>query len=183
MTSDKDSSDDYCIHHPRRDDASINLADLRIELPHGEIFDHEFVEKIEQHLTQQQQRFMREALELKYSNFSQYQAKVDLSLMRVELSSPVEPKGEIKIERPPGHRATVFLRVFLPKSVFDRLYGQMIADSQQEYIEALADGDEAEAKKIKRYLNYNLVTSVVTYITGLPFHLVSKAFKLFDKSE
>ncbi len=87
------------------------------------------------------------------------------------------------IERPPGHHLMVLLRKVLPKSVFERTYGQMIADARLEYCEALADGDFEEAKKIKRHLNYSMVVSVASFVIGLPYHLVVKSVSLFDKGE
>ncbi|NSZ61850.1 hypothetical protein G6L16_000700 [Agrobacterium tumefaciens] len=87
------------------------------------------------------------------------------------------------IERPPGHHLIVLLQRLLPKSVFERLYGQMIADARLEYCEALIDGDFEEAKKIKRHLNYSLIASVASFIMGLPYHLLVKSSSLFDKGE
>jgi hypothetical protein len=98
----------------------------------------------------------------------------------------IEPEAPLTvpiIERPPGHRLIVILQSVLPKSVFDRVYGQMVADSREEYYEALSQGDSAEAKKIKRQLNYHLVGSVFSFLAGLPAHLLMKPFKLFDKGE
>jgi len=87
------------------------------------------------------------------------------------------------IERPPGHHLIVLLQKVLPKSVYERVYGQMIADARLEYCEALADGDFEEAKKIKRHLNYSLVVSVAAFVVGLPYHLLVKSVSLFDKGE
>lgn len=95
---------------------------------------------------------------------------------QVPLAAPV-------IERPPGHRVIVILQTVLPKSVFERVYGQMVADSREEYYEALQQGDCEEAKKIKRHLNYSLVVSVVSFVVGLPYHLLVKSVSLFDKGE
>lgn len=94
-----------------------------------------------------------------------------------------DPESLVKIERPPGHRLINVLQVVLPKSTFERVYGQMVADSREEYYEALQQGDCEEAKKIKWQLNYHLIISVLEYVASLPAHLLIKPFKLFDKGE
>lgn len=99
------------------------------------------------------------------------------------LNAEADVKRAIKLEHPPGHHLIGVLRAVLPKKVYDRVYGQMVADSWEEYYDAIAQGDHSEAKKIKRYLNYCLFMSVVEYLSGLPFHFVSKCVNLFDKSE
>lgn len=94
-----------------------------------------------------------------------------------------EEAEKVLIERPPGHRAIVILQVFLPKSVYERVYGQMVADSREEYYDAYQRKDFREAAKIKRHLNYSLVMSAVAYIASLPLHLIPRCFNWFDKSE
>lgn len=88
------------------------------------------------------------------------------------------------IERPPGHRIIVLLQMVLPRSTFERVYGQMIADSRAEYFEALDQGDNVEANKIKRQLYFNIAVSVAAFLAGLPFHLLEKPLgKIFNKDE
>lgn len=115
--------------------------------------------------------------ELEESAFKAYRAHW-INLAHGSLS-PVTPI----IERPPGHHLINLLQKVMPKSVFERVYGQMIADSREEFYEALSQGDPTEAKKIRRQLNLDLIMSVVSYIAGLPAHLLVKPFKLFDKGE
>lgn len=88
------------------------------------------------------------------------------------------------IEHPPGHHLIRVLQMFLPKSAYQRTFGQMVADAREEYYEALKDGDEAESKKIKRMLIWDMLMCIGTYIAELPAHLVTAPFrKLFDKGE
>ncbi|MBB3948444.1 hypothetical protein GGQ73_004431 [Rhizobium skierniewicense] len=109
--------------------------------------------------------------------------QVAKTLASVIKGSRTVVEKEYKIERPPGHRAIGILQAVLPKSVFERVYGQMVADSRAEFYEALDKNDYLEAKKIKRHLNYSLILSALTYVVGLPFHLLSKCFNWYDKSE
>ncbi|SOC90095.1 hypothetical protein SAMN05216358_0119 [Rhizobium sp. AN5] len=108
------------------------------------------------------------------------QAEKILDSWKIE---PEVPLAAPVIERPPGHRVIVILQTVLPKSVFERVYGQMVADSREEYYEALQQGDCEEAKKIKWQLNYHLIMSVVEYFASLPAHLLTKPLKMFDKGE
>ncbi len=95
----------------------------------------------------------------------------------------VESQQQILAHRAPGHRAIGILQAVLPKSVFDRIYGQMVADAREEYYEAVAQGNMDEAKKIARYLNWSLISSVFAFFAGLPAHLLSLPFKAFKKED
>lgn len=119
----------------------------------------------------------------KISKFEAALDKLFREYWRLTGYEPGDLTGSPSIEKPPGHRLIMLLQSILPKSTFERIYGQMIADSRQEFYDALDKGDEAEAKKIKRQLNIDLLISVFSFIAGLPMHLLMKPFKLFDKGE
>ncbi|MDD1499662.1 hypothetical protein PVA19_14660 [Agrobacterium sp. CNPSo 3708] len=101
----------------------------------------------------------------------------------IEANAVLGTQKQNVIYRAPGYRAIGILQAVLPKSVFDRIYGQMVADARQEYFEAIAQGDLDEAKKIARYLNFSLISSVVEFLAGLPAHLLSLPFKAFKKED
>lgn len=100
------------------------------------------------------------------------------------MSGKVKSRKFSVIERPPGHRLIILLQVFLPRSTFERIYGQMIADSRAEFYEALKKRDYIEAEKIKRQLCFNMLSSVAAFVAGLPFHFLAKPLgKIFNKDE
>lgn len=97
--------------------------------------------------------------------------------------SDTKASAKTTIETPPGHRLIVLLQTFVPTSVYERVYGQIVADSREEYYVAVDNGDELEAKKIKRHLNYCLLMTAFAYLAGLPFHLLSRCYNWLNKSE
>ena len=62
-----------------------------------------------------------------------------------------------KIERLPLHHFELILGFIFPKKSIDRIFGQIVADVRDSYLEALVEGKEFEASKIKFWARFEVL--------------------------
>ncbi|MEM5518657.1 GcrA family cell cycle regulator [Henriciella sp. AS95] len=84
-----------------------------------------------------------------------------------------------KIISPPGYRLAKLLKVLFPKRFFQSVLEQTIQDMQEEYNEALAEGNLKSAQWI-RVRGYVSVCSAI--FTGIPARLF-RTISAFSKSD
>lgn len=72
-------------------------------------------------------------------------------------------RSAARIERPPGYRASAALRLLFGPRAFERVFGQIIASAYEEWVEAAAEGNKVELRRVQLHTPIHLLIAATLY--------------------
>lgn len=78
------------------------------------------------------------------------------------------------VQRPPAMKLDHLLRFFASKKTYECVYSQIVIDTREEYVEAIATGDERKARWIVARCYWSVLSA---FLVQIPINLIAAIAK------